>query len=431
MSGNKLIIFTRFPEPGSVKTRLIPALGDSGAAELQKKTAEHTLRWASVFSQKSGTVLQIHFDGGSLESMKNWLGTGYRFVDQGEGDLGERMSRAFRESFIEGSSRVIIVGTDAPELTAAHARLAFSALDSHDLVIVPAFDGGYCLLGMRRMVPELFQDIEWGSDAVFQFTIDRAARAGLSIEVLKPLRDIDTPEDIPIWNSVSSRFISIIMPTLNEEDNLAGTLDRVGEIRDSEVIVVDGGSSDGTVHIAENWGAKVITAEAGRGGQMDAGAEMASGDILLFLHADTLLPTDYSTWIRKAFDDPLVVAGAFRWKVEPAGPFLKWIELTVDWRIRLFHLPYGDQAIFVRASLFRQVGGFEGAPLMEDLDLIRRLKKLGRIKYIKEPVVTSARRYEALGPFRTTMINKATLLRYYLKVPHQKLEKSYYKFLRK
>ncbi|MQY57899.1 glycosyltransferase [bacterium] len=238
---------------------------------------------------------------------------------------------------------------------------------------------------------------------------------------------MDVPEDLSVWEKASNQFLSIVIPTLNEEAHLGKTLERIGQMSDGEVIVIDGGSQDNTVPIAEEWGAKVIRARPNRGEQMNRGAREASGDILLFLHADTLLPEDYPGLIREAMTEPGVVGGAFAWKVEPSTPILRYLERNVAWRTRIFRMPYGDQAYFVRTAVFREMGGYADIPLMEDVEFIRRLRKIGRLVFIPKPVVTSPRRYEKLGLVRTALRNKLTLFGYYLGIPPDRLAKFYYK----
>jgi rSAM/selenodomain-associated transferase 2/rSAM/selenodomain-associated transferase 1 len=423
----KLIIFTRYPEPGLVKTRLFPALDEEEVASLHKKMTEHTVEWAASLSENDPGFLEIRFEGGSQGLMTEWLGAEREYVSQGEGDLGERMARAFEENFQKKIQKAVLVGTDCPQMTAFHVKAVFRALKKHDLVLTPTADGGYSLIGLKQMIPELFVSLAWGTGTVFQRTLEKAKKAGLSVKCMNPLRDVDVPEDLSVWEKVSKQFLSIVIPTLNEEEHLGQTLAKVGRVPHGEVIVCDGGSQDKTVEIAEEWGARVIRTEPNRGRQMNLGAREASGDILLFVHADTLLPERYSAFIREALTDPKVVGGAFAWKVEPSTPFLRYIEKNVAWRTKIFRMPYGDQAYFVRASVFREIGGYMDIPLMEDVEFIRRLRKIGKMAYIPQPVVTSPRRYQRRGPVRTSLRNKITLFGYYLGIHPERLSKFYYK----
>ena len=188
MSSYKLIIFTRFPHPGKVKTRLIPALGDDGAATLHETMTLHTLRWANQFSCGDPHGLEIRFDGGDLIQMRQWLGAKWRYVEQGEGDLGSRIERAFQENFANKSKHVVLVGTDCPQLTVFHVREAFSALKIFDMVIGPTEDGGYYLIGLNRHVPELFKSIEWGTETVFEKTMERGLKLPRPRQVIKEIK---------------------------------------------------------------------------------------------------------------------------------------------------------------------------------------------------------------------------------------------------
>jgi rSAM/selenodomain-associated transferase 2 len=209
-------------------------------------------------------------------------------------------------------------------------------------------------------------------------------------------------------------LISIIIPTLNEEDNIAGCLASTQNASNAERIVVDGGSRDRTVEIARACGATVITIPSGRARQMNAGAKVASGDLLIFLHADTRLPERFDSCVRQILARPGIAAGAFEFCLDMSSAGLRIIERVANWRSRRLQMPYGDQAIFIRSAVFRDIGGFPDMPIMEDFEFIRRLKKRGHIHTAPHPAITSARRWRMLGLWKTTLINELVVVAYYL-----------------
>jgi hypothetical protein len=185
-----LIVFTRLPEPGRTKTRLAGALGDEGAAELHREMAERTLAVACKSAAVAGARLEIHHTG-DAEAMRRWLGDDLYYRPQVAGDLGRRMAVA-----LAAGAPAVLVGTDCPDLTPAILAGAFAALADHDLVLGPAFDGGYYLIGLREPRPELFAGIAWGTDRVLAGTLAIAGDLGLTVAQLEPLADIDRPEDL-------------------------------------------------------------------------------------------------------------------------------------------------------------------------------------------------------------------------------------------
>ena len=220
--------------------------------------------------------------------------------------------------------------------------------------------------------------------------------------------------------------ISVIIPVLNEGANLKKTLAKVQQDQDVEIIVVDGGSKDGTVEIAKKYGVKVIVSpQPGRSFQMNFGAKEAVGDILLFLHGDTILPGGYSQKIIAAFTKTKTIAGAFELAIDGEGFSLRLVETAVNWRSRFLYLPYGDQAMFVKASVFWELGGFPNLPIMEDFVFIRQLKSLGTIAIIPNPVITSGRRWQKLGVWKTTLLNQGIVMGYYLGVSPERLARWY------
>ncbi len=219
--------------------------------------------------------------------------------------------------------------------------------------------------------------------------------------------------------------ISIIIPALNEAPNLMATLVTTRSASTSEVIVVDGGSDDDTVAIAESFGARVLTTQTGRACQMNAGATEASGEVLLFLHADTRLPKDFDAYIHDALAEPGAIAGAFGLGLDGTHRGLRFIEMTANWRSRKLHMPYGDQAIFMRSEVWRRFGGFPLMPLMEDFEMVRRLRKQGRVVIAPVPVISSARRWLKLGVFRTTLINQMIIAAHLAGVAPERIARWY------
>jgi glycosyltransferase A (GT-A) superfamily protein (DUF2064 family) len=242
-----LIIFTRYPEPGKTKTRLIPLLGAEGAARFQRQMTEQTLAQVKELKAFRPLSVEVHFAGGNQQLMQDWLGSNTTrdtspptpsslklrlqgegsitppfpsregggmgglglsypssiglgsdiiYRQQSEGDLGRRMALAFKDSFSAGMTSVVIIGTDCPDLKAKLMVKAFHALEQNDLVLGPALDGGYYLIGLRRLIPELFTGISWSTAEVLEQTIRIAERLDLAIAFLPLLNDIDRPEDL-------------------------------------------------------------------------------------------------------------------------------------------------------------------------------------------------------------------------------------------
>ena len=222
---------------------------------------------------------------------------------------------------------------------------------------------------------------------------------------------------------------SVIIPVLNEQTQINTVIEHVHAQdfdRDYEIIVVDGDPHGETVKVVEDRNVVSLTSERGRGRQMNAGAAAAKGVILLFLHADTRLPAGALKKIAYGLEKQDFVAGAFDLDIDSDRWFLRYIAARTSMRSRVNRIPYGDQAIFIRKSYFDEIGGFKDIPLMEDVDLMRRIKKDGRkIHIFRDKVVTSARRWEAEGALYTTLRNRMVVILYYLGVSSHKLAKFY------
>ena len=505
-----LIVFVKNADPGRVKTRLAADLGEQETLNVYLRLVAHTMEQAmgvravvdiaetdiaeiDIFVYFSRHVPEVWPDPTrdgfpvSESGMEIFRGASLR-VQKGD-DLGQRMKQAFREVFSGGYGRAAIIGSDCPELDASHLEQAFSALATHDTVAGPASDGGYYLLGMRTLHPEVFDDKAWSTDTVLRRTIQDFQRAGLRTYLLPQLRDMDDLDDYrqlkhlltpqaPVRpkqepHEVSKRtqpqqqmqhgkdpecpnpelsakqvpagsseaflhpHISIIIPVYNEEDGLGSFLRELGTVLGThppeknsaadvpgggkrsgepvpyEIIVVDGGSTDRTVAVANESGVRcVISPRKGRAAQMNYGAGLASGKILYFLHADTIPPSGVLSKIAAAMEGG-VRSGCFRLSFDEPSRLMRFYA----WFTRFDLLPfrYGDQSLFVSADLFDRLGGYrEDHVVMEDNDFFRRMRKEGSFAVLKDRVVTSARKYRENGFVRLQLIFTLIFVMYYM-----------------
>ena len=411
-SRDRLIIFGRYPVPGNTKTRLIPALGPVGAANLQRRLTEQIFLTAKGFATRHNTTIECCFEGGTPQKVRRWLGSIPTLSFQQAGDLGWRMRAALFDALNNGSKRVVLVGTDIPGVNAGILKQAFAGLLKHDIVLGPSTDGGYWLIGLKRPI-DLFQNIDWSTPRVFKQTLAQVRQMGLTIHLLKFLSDVDNPEDLResrLEESIPEIFLSVVIPAFNEENFIHRAISSATD-QDVEVIVVDGGSTDRTVSRAESLGARVIHSPSGRARQQNFGAAAARGENLLFLHADTHLPEGYVTQVFETLMAPGPVLGAFRFKTDFRRPLMRVVEWVTHLRSKYLRLPYGDQAIFMKRKVFERAGGFPVVPIGEDLLLVRHLIRHEKVQVFLATgtAVTSGRRWKTLGPLKTTWINLSML----------------------
>jgi rSAM/selenodomain-associated transferase 2 len=257
--------------------------------------------------------------------------------------------------------------------------------------------------------------------------MDQAKAHGLSVQQIEPLMDIDTIEDLRRWRpeyKTGHPYLSIIIPTLNEAENIDLTLKKAWN-QEAEIIVVDGESRDDTKKRAEEGGARVASSSTGRAVQMNMGADMAKGDVLLFLHADTHPPEYFVEWVFRTLMLQGSVAGAFRFKTDLNHPLMKAIEYLTNARSKILNLPYGDQGLFLSKNVFETVGGFPDVPIAEDIFFVKRLSERGRIRIAPVPAKTSARRWRKKGVIHASLINTIILMGCLLGVSPQKLATLY------
>ena len=224
--------------------------------------------------------------------------------------------------------------------------------------------------------------------------------------------------------------ISVIIPTLNEEENLPRTLACLSASAFTEIIIVDGGSTDGTLSVAREFcastaNARVITSPQGRALQMNEGARASQGEILLFLHADTQLPAQAGRIVESALAKRNAVGGRFDVRFDSPSAWSRIISSFMNQRSRLTGIVTGDQALFVRRQVFELLGGFAQIPLMEDIEFSSRLQQAGRTVALRDRVVTSFRRWDKQGPLRTTLLMWTLRFLYWVGVSPHRLARVY------
>lgn len=420
-----ICVFAKPPQAGDVKTRLIPLLGKDAAAALAEAFLLDTwaavcdLPWARAIIASTGTLNRPL----GQRAPEVWL--------QGEGDLGARLERIFTRA-LESSSFALTLGADSPGLPASHLERARLALAEAEAVIGPCDDGGFYLLGLRRCPSELLAGISWSQSNTFAQTLAKLEAAGLRVRVLEPWFDVDRPRDLarlrgllalgdvyaPKTAEVLDRLfaiekeaaplrISVIIPVLNEREHLPRVLRALqGEKWVHEVIVVDGGSTDGTWEWLRHQNcASALSAPRGKGIQLNAGARAASGDVLLFLHGDCVLPADAGQQISRIIKGQGVAGGCFLVQFgESSVRSLRVVAAGINLRTRLTRTATGEQAIFVRKQAFDEAGGCADWPLFEDVDLVRRIKQRGRFAVVRSRVNVSPRRHLTYGIFKTVLL---------------------------
>jgi len=432
-----ICVFAKPPRPGSAKTRLIPAVGAAGSAALAGAflqdvwSAVRSLPWArTVIASTAPFALSVDDD-----SPEVW--------QQGEGDLGARLERILRRALSE-SEFAIALGADSPGLPLRLLEQARDAIREADAVIGPCEDGGFYLLGLRRCPPGLLDKITWSNTGTFEQVLARLRDAELRVSVLDPWFDVDRPEDLAKLRGkiaageiraeatrktldgfsrsgeITNAFkVSVILPVLNERQALPRTIALLEcQPWTHEIIVVDAGSTDGTREWLAQQG-RIITIEAtcGKGIQINAGAKRATGDILLLLHADSLLPPGAGEQIQKTLRSEKVAGGCFCVSFGDVGPTsLKIVSAGINLRTRLTHTATGDQAIFVRKEVFARAGGCPDWPLFEDVELVQRIKKQGKFGVVSSAVTISPRRYLSYGIVRTACLIYALRLAYWVGV---------------
>ncbi|MBN2179786.1 MAG: TIGR04283 family arsenosugar biosynthesis glycosyltransferase [Deltaproteobacteria bacterium] len=448
-----VVIFARYPERGKIKSRLATVYDPGFIAGLYQNFVDDL-----IVMLRGGDLpffIAVH-PPEKEKQMKRLFGREIASIPQEGSDLGERMKNAFIRCFSKGFESAVIIGSDIPDLPAEILKEALDALGKNDVSIGPAEDGGYYLIGFRKatFTPDVFEGISWGTDTVFKETLKALHAKNRTAHILPQWNDIDTPEDIDGFlernertaaphsrtmsclakaaynkGESSSLKFSIIIPVLNESETINSIIDHLeglGGQYSFECIVVDGSDDGETIREITRKNVKTVISERGRGRQMNTGASVASGEILLFLHADTKLPESALDHIASVMKNDRYVGGAFDLEIASENPLLRLIEKAASIRSRITRIPYGDQVIFIRRAFFEELGGFKDIPIMEDVDIMQRIKKQKRLIYIsRKRVRTSPRRWETEGVVYATLRNWLLMILYLLGMKSEKLVRFY------
>jgi uncharacterized protein len=408
-----VMAFLKAPRPSLVKTRLAEKLGAERATDVYRGLVERQLR-----AIPAGWAVEIHFSPADAEpELRAWLGEEYAYRCQSDGDPGHRLRKAFGAAFARRNSLVLAISGDCPDLDQSTFLEAAGRLSRADVVLGPARNGSYYLLGLRAAATSLFDDIPWNSSKILTATLARAKAAGLSRELLPPKDDID---DLPgykrylerVAHETSGDRLAVVITTLNEGKAIGVTVSAVRRAFPTvPILVVDGRSTDRTREIAAANGAKVIPAPRGRGAQCRIGASAAAdADWLLFLRGDTQLPDDADVAVAELMGRLHAQIATFRVGFDEPGAFLR----ACGWcsRFDSVFTRFSDQGLLVRREFYDALGGFPAWPIFEEVAFLQRARRVTRIHSMRATVTTSARRFQQMGAVRQQWLNARLLARY-------------------
>ena len=351
----------------------------------------------------------VFYTGSNLSLLKNIFGNQIKYFEQQGEMLGDRMYNAIRDVLDRGYDQAVLVGADIQTLSAEIINSVFEQIYDNQIAMGPTSDGGYYLIGMNKPVKEVFNLEKFSDSTVCEKTVAAAEKAGYKVARIAEQSDIDEPEDIAdfrnkmrddikLRNSNAGKMItdslkiSIIIPTYNEESTVAKMIEQIRPYQDvAEIIFVDGGSTGKTTEIIGNE-FKLIKTEKGRAIQMNSAAEVATGDVLFFLHCDCEIPADITGEIRRCMASNQY--GCFGVSFQSNNLFMHTNQALSNFRAFSRGLPFGDQGIFIDRELFFKIGKFPEIPVMEDYELSSRLLARGfKPGRTTNKIIASDRRY--------------------------------------
>ena len=436
-----LVVFCRRPAPGVGKRRIARSLGDAAthelAGQLLATTCEDAASWSGPVILAPATAADEAWARALLPGLAH-------VIPQPDGNLGERIQAVDTAVRTLGYSRVVIIGSDAPALTPDHFDSARAMLAHADVVLGPAADGGVTLMASNCPWPEL-AELPWSSDQLGSALGRACTDAGLRVADIDGSYDVDRVQDLDrlaadladdarparrklhAWLTRNAEpSISLVIPVLDDHHALVELLRTIRTLEPppAEVIVVDAGADDRVASTCNRFGCTRLQTRAGRGHQLHAGALRASGDILWFLHADARPDPGAVAEIRDRMQTG-AAGGFFRFRFTGSPAWHKSaLAALINIRCR-FGVPYGDQGLFVRRSVYVASPGFADAPLFEEIPLVRAARAAGPFAALNATVGVSPRRWERDGWLRRTLHNRLLALGYMLGVPPERLARRY------
>lgn len=422
-----IIIFTRIPRAGKTKTRLMPCYTGLECAKLHG----YFLKDIVKACEQTGSDIHVYYEPcGNLNVLQDIMGINKTFTPQKGEDIGERMNTAIANVLASGYESCVLIGADIPEIQTVHLRQAFANLANHDVVLGPTMDGGYYLIGTKKPVPEAFAKIHYGESKVVDETKKQLETHGHSVRMVATLSDIDTPQDVRNlrarygekreinprrMKSSTEKFleanpkISVIVPMYNEASTIGKMQQELEKLKGCEIILVDGGSTDGTLDMIDPK-YRVVQSEKGRANQMNTGAKASGGDILFFLHCDSELPKTSIQEIRRAMKTHNW--GCFGISFQSEEILMRICSFMSNFRVVTRKTVFGDQGIFVARKLFFQAGMFPTIPIMEDYQFSLTMMELEeKIGMTRSRISTSPRRFQGSPMEKISLMWKMNRMR--------------------
>jgi len=423
----------KYPEPGKVKTRLASSIGNENAAIIYNKLVYHTLGIASDFKQENPSVdIFIFFYPPEKQRLmlKKYPGP-WEFLPQIGNHLGERMASAYHHVRGRRYRKVVIVGSDIGNIALSDLYRSFQALDEKNAVLGPAEDGGFYLIGFTSPHDRVLRFKSWGTPDVLRRTYDGFKDQGISVAVLRTRRDIDREEDLDVIGHEPwfHDTVSIIVPFLTERDRLVSLVSTLEPQLwpGDEIIVVKGGEAYNKAIENITPHTRLVFSRKGRGIQMNRGAAVSRGNLLWFLHVDSIPAHNFGYHIRKLSGETQNMLGCFKHAFQSDRFSLKLVSKWANLRTKRLNLPYGDQGLFCKKETFQKIGGFTKRFLMEDVEFVRACKREGRVLIIPYEIYSSPKRYLRKGILRASLENHFLMFLHTLSVDDRRLYRIYYR----